>query len=62
MEFIDHMLTWYMKYQTITQDKMLENIKQALLKKFKKPKFESWCIIELKETRQLLDESFQNIY
>jgi hypothetical protein len=42
--FIGYALVWYMKLQSTTptgQARMLAKIRQALLKEFKKPKFES---------------------
>jgi hypothetical protein len=45
----DHALSWYMKlFQGIAQPKPLNEIKNALVEEFKKPKSESQCITELK--------------
>jgi hypothetical protein len=56
-------LVWYMKLQGITptrQDRTLTELKQALLKDFKKSKSESQYIIELKEIKQVQTESIWN--
>jgi hypothetical protein len=53
-------LVWYMKLQSTTipgQTRTLLEITQALLKEFKKPKFESQYITELKEIKQVQNES-----
>jgi hypothetical protein len=53
-------LVWYMKLQSITptgQARTLAEIRQALLKEFKKPKSESQYITELKEIKQVQTES-----
>ena len=45
----DHALSWYMKFvQGIAQPKLLNEIKNVLSEKFKKPNLESHCITELK--------------
>jgi hypothetical protein len=47
-----HALSLYMKlFQGIAQPKMLNEIKNALIAEFKKPKSESQCITELKEIK-----------
>ena len=49
----DHTLRWYMKLvQGLSQPKPLNEIKNALIVEFKKPKSESQCIIEIKEIKQ----------
>jgi hypothetical protein len=49
----DRALSWYMKLvQGIAQPKPLNEIKNALVAEFKKPKSESQCITELKEIKQ----------
>jgi hypothetical protein len=58
--FRDHVLLWYMKYQStapVGQARTLADIRQALLKEFQKLKSESQCIMELKEIKQLQNES-----
>jgi hypothetical protein len=53
-------LVWYMKLQSTTpigQARTLAEIRQALLKEFKKPKSESQYITELKEIKQVQNES-----
>jgi hypothetical protein len=60
MTFRDCALLWYMKYQTTTpvgQTRTLADVRQALLKEFQKPKSESQCITELKEIKQIVNES-----
>jgi hypothetical protein len=60
MTFRDRALLWYMKYQTTTpvgQTRTLAEVRQALLKEFQKPKSESQCITELKEIKQIVNES-----
>jgi hypothetical protein len=55
-----HALLWYMKYQNTTpmgQTRTLEDVRQALLKEFQKPKSESQCITELKEIKKIVNES-----
>jgi hypothetical protein len=53
----DHTLRWYMKLvQGIAQPKPLNEIKNALVAEFKKPKSESQCIIELKEIKKRVVE------
>jgi hypothetical protein len=45
----DRALSWYMKLvQGLAQPKTLNEIKNALISEFKKPKLESHCITELK--------------
>jgi hypothetical protein len=49
----DHALSWYMKLvQGLVQPKPLNEINNALIAKFKKPKLESQCIIKLKEIKK----------
>jgi hypothetical protein len=49
----DRALSWYMKLvQGLAQPKPLNEIKNALIAEFKKPKLESQCIIELKEIKK----------
>jgi hypothetical protein len=58
--FRGHTLVWYMKLQSTTptgQARTLAEIRQALLKEFKKPKSESQYITELKEIKQVQNES-----
>jgi hypothetical protein len=53
-------LVWYMKLQSTTptrQVRTLVDIKQALLKVFKKPKLESQYIMKLKEIKQIQIDS-----
>jgi hypothetical protein len=60
MTFRDCALLWYMTYHTTTparQTRTLENVRQALLKEFQKPKSELQCIIELKEIKNIVNES-----
>ena len=53
----DRALSWYMKlFQGLAQPKPLNEIKNALIVEFKKPKSESQCIIELKEIKQRVAE------
>ena len=53
----DHTLSWYMKLvQGLAQPKPLNEIKNALIVEFKKPKLESQCITELKEIKQKITE------
>jgi hypothetical protein len=53
----DHALSWYMKLvQGLAQPKPLNQIKNALIAEFKKPKSESQCITELKEIKQKVAE------
>jgi hypothetical protein len=48
----DRTLSWYMKFfQGVVQPKPLNEIKAALIVKFKKPKSESQRITELKEIK-----------
>ena len=49
--FKERALHWFMKY-TDRQARTLVEVKVALTAKFKKPKSESPCIIELKEIKQ----------
>jgi hypothetical protein len=59
--FSGRALVGYMKLQTTTptiQARTLVEIRQALLKEFKKPKSESQYIKELKEIKQVWNESF----
>jgi hypothetical protein len=42
--------------KTTGHARTLEEIRQELLKEFKKPKFESRCITEMKEIKQLHNE------
>ena len=51
----DRALTWYIKYTTLP--KTLAQVKNAMIKEFKKPKSESQCITELKDIKQLPSES-----
>jgi hypothetical protein len=58
--FRGHALVWYMKLQSTTptgQARTLAEIRQALLKEFKKPKSESQYITKLKEIKQVQIES-----
>jgi hypothetical protein len=49
----DRALSWYMKLvQGLAQPKLLNEIKNALIVEFKKPKSESQCITELKEIKK----------
>jgi hypothetical protein len=49
----DRALSWYMKLvQGLAQPKPLNEIKNAMIAKFKKPKLESQFITELKEIKQ----------
>jgi hypothetical protein len=60
MTFRGHALLWYMKYQTTTpagQSRTLEEIGQALLKEFQKPKSESQYITEMKEIKKVQNET-----
>ena len=60
IEFRQRALLWYIKYQStipIGQTRTLENIRKALLNEFQKSKSKSQCIIELKEIKQLSNES-----
>jgi hypothetical protein len=53
----DFALRWYMKFvKGIPQPKSLNEIKNALIVEFKKPKSESQCITELKEIKQRIVE------
>jgi hypothetical protein len=53
----DRALSWYMKLvQGLAQPKPLNEIKNALIADFKKPKSESQCITELKEIKQKVAE------
>jgi hypothetical protein len=53
----DRALRWYMKFiQGVVQLEPLNEIKTALIVKFKKPKSKSQCITELKEIKQKVDE------
>ena len=54
--FRDWALTWFMKFSS-TQSHSLDDIKEAIIKEFKKPKSESQCITELKEIQQKQGES-----
>ena len=45
--FRDRALTWFMKFSS-TQKYILADIKNEMIKEFKKPKSESQCIIEMK--------------
>ena len=49
--FRDRALNWFMKYSNV-QVRTLPELKAGLVTKFKKPKSESQCIIELKEIKQ----------
>ena len=56
--FRDRALTWFMKFSTNTQQpKTIQEINDELKKEFKKAKFESQCITELKENKQMPHES-----
>jgi len=48
--FRDRALNWFMKFPG-GQPKILNQIQMTLIAKFKKPKSESQCIIELKEIK-----------
>jgi hypothetical protein len=53
----DRALSWYMKLvQGLAQPKPLNEIKNALIVEFKKPKSESQCITELKEIKKRVAE------
>ena len=53
----DRALSLYMKLvQGLAQPKQLNEIKNALIAEFKKPKLESQCITELKEIKQKVAE------
>ena len=54
--FRDRALTWYMKY-TAGHNRTLAQVRTAMIKEFKKPKSESQCIRELKDTKQLPTET-----
>ncbi len=54
--FRDRSLTWFMKFSS-GHNHTLDQIKTTLMKEFKKPKFESQCITELKEIQQKHGES-----
>jgi hypothetical protein len=59
----DRALSWYMKLvQGLAHPKPPNQIKNALIKKFKKPKLESQCIIELKEIKQKVAEPVWEFY
>ena len=48
-------MVWYMKYQSTTGQgatRTLDQIKNALIAEFKRPKYESQCIRKLKEIKQ----------
>ena len=49
--FRDRSLTWLMKFSS-TQNHVLADIKETMIKEFKKPKSESQFITELKEIQQ----------
>ena len=51
-----HALDWYMKFSIVPVGvflKKLSEIRVGLIDEFRKPKYESHCIIEIKETKQL---------
>jgi hypothetical protein len=53
----DYTLSWYMKLiQGLSQPKTLNQINNALIAEFKKPKLKSQCIAELKEIKQRVAE------
>jgi hypothetical protein len=53
----DHALSWYMNLiQGLAQLKTLNEIKNALIIEFKKPKSESQCITEVKEIKKKVAE------
>jgi hypothetical protein len=53
----DRALRWYIKLvQGLAQPKTLNEIKNALIAEFMKPKSESQCITELKEIKQKVVE------
>ena len=53
-KFRDKALTWFMKFSaSAKQPRTIQEIKDELKKEFKKPKYESQCIAELKEIKQL---------
>jgi hypothetical protein len=53
----DRAMIWYMKLvQGLGQHKPLNQIKNALIAEFKKPKLESQCITKLKEIKQKVVE------
>jgi hypothetical protein len=59
MTFKGFALLWYMKYETTTpsrKSRTLAEIGQALLKEFKKLKFELQYITELKEIKEVNNE------
>jgi hypothetical protein len=56
-------LRWYMNLvQGIAQPKFLNEIKNALVAEFKKPKLESKCITKLKEIKQRVAEPVWEFY
>ena len=54
--FRDRDLTWFMKFSS-NQSPTLDEIKEAIIKEFKKPKSESQSITELKEIQQRRNKS-----
>jgi len=57
--FRDRELVWYMKYHPTMSSgatRSLDEIKNALIAEFKKPKSESQCITERKEIKQSTNE------
>jgi hypothetical protein len=53
----DRALSWYMNlFQGLSQPKPLNQIKNALIAEFKKPKSESQCITDMKEIKQNVAE------
>jgi hypothetical protein len=53
----DRTLRWYMKLvQGVVQPNPLNEINNALIAEFKKPKSESQCITEIKEIKHKVDE------
>jgi hypothetical protein len=53
----DHALSWYMKlFQGLAQPKPLNEMKNAIVAEFKKPKSNSQFFIELKEIKQKVAE------
>ena len=49
-------MTWFLKFSS-AQNHALADIKEAMIKEFKKPKSESQCITELKEIQQRRGET-----
>ena len=55
-----HALDWYMKYCVVLlgqPQRALEDIRHAMISEFRKPQYESQCIVEIKEIKQALAET-----